>query len=203
MATITMLQMVADYAKKDYISCSANKKHKNMTKLIVHVLSYEENYIRSAFREILTFLSISPLHLHRVGRTCCSHFGRPVHPGMRKMMCMPYQSCCSCILTRWRILSLCSLPQGISTMPGTNYELWKVCPMAYVRNSPTDSTRCTTTLVCSMAFGVNGHWNYLHEVWSWTEWDNWNNSETGNSENLGLQLAYLPWHHRRLEQDER
>ena len=82
-----MLQIVADYAKKYYISCSANKKHKNMTTLIFHVLSYEENYIRSAFREILTFLSIS--HLHRVGRTCRSHFGRPVHPGIRKMVCMP------------------------------------------------------------------------------------------------------------------
>ena len=96
MATTSMLQMVADYAKKHYISCSANKKHKNMTKLMFHVLSYEDNYIRSAFREILTFLSISPLHLHHIGPTCRSHFGRPVHPGMRKMMCMPCQSCCSC-----------------------------------------------------------------------------------------------------------
>ena len=86
MATISMLQMVADYAKKDYISCSANKKHKNMKKLIFHV--FEKNYVRSAFREILTFLSISPLHLHRVGRTCRSHFGRPVHPGMHKIVCM-------------------------------------------------------------------------------------------------------------------
>ena len=92
-ATISVLQMVADYAKKDYILCSANKKHKNMTKLIFHVLLYDENYIRSAFREILTFLSISPRHVHRVGRTCRSHFGRPVHPGM---VCMPCQSCCSC-----------------------------------------------------------------------------------------------------------
>ena len=48
-----------------------------MTKLIFRVLSDEENYIRSAFREILTFLSISPLHLHHVGRNCRSHFGRP------------------------------------------------------------------------------------------------------------------------------
>ena len=79
-----MLQMVADYTKKDYISSSANKKHKNITKLIFHVLSYEENYIRSAFHEIPTFLSISP--------TCRSHFGRPVHPGIRKMVCMPCQS---------------------------------------------------------------------------------------------------------------
>ena len=116
MATISMLQMVVDYAKKDYISCSTNKKHKNMTQLIFHV----ENYIRSAFREILTFLNNSPLHLHHAGRTCRSHFGRPVHPGMRKMVCMPCQSCCSCILTRWRIWSLCSLPQGMSTMPGMN-----------------------------------------------------------------------------------
>ena len=96
MATISMLQMVADYAKKDYSSCSAKKTHKNMTKLIFHVLSYEENYIRSAFREILTFLSISPLHLHHVERTCHFNFSRPVHLGMRKMVCMPCQSCCSC-----------------------------------------------------------------------------------------------------------
>ena len=96
MATISMLQMVADDAKKGYILCSANKTHKNMTKFIFDVLSYKENYIRTVFREIVTFLSISPLNFHYVGRTCRSHFGRPVHPGMRKMVCMPCQSCCSC-----------------------------------------------------------------------------------------------------------
>ena len=46
---------------------------------------------------------------------------------------------------------------GMSTMPGTHstiYELRKASPVAYVRNSSMDSTRCTTTLVCSMAFEV-------------------------------------------------
>ena len=87
-ATINMLQMVADYVKKDYISCSANKKHKNMTKLIFHVLSYEENYVRSEFREILTFLSISPLHLHHVGRTCRCHLS-----GLSTLACTKWCAC--------------------------------------------------------------------------------------------------------------
>ena len=46
-----MLQMVADYAKKVSISCSANKKHKNMNKLIFHV--FEKNYVRSGLLKLI------------------------------------------------------------------------------------------------------------------------------------------------------
>ena len=95
-------------------------------KIIFHVpryvLSYEENYIRSAIREIRTFLCISPLHRHHVGRTWRSHFSRPVHPGMRKMVCMPCQSCCRacpiCPVCHWATLSLGKLwitPRSMST----------------------------------------------------------------------------------------
>ena len=43
MATISMLQMVADYAKKDYISCSANKLP---CPLAIWVFALDDNLVK-------------------------------------------------------------------------------------------------------------------------------------------------------------
>ena len=106
-------------------------------------------------------------------------------------------------LTLWRRWSLRSLPQDMSTMPSlhsTTCDLWKGYLMRV--------TWVTCELHRRAAHGApqhwsvrwhltwRGYWNYLHEVWSRTEWDHRNYTETWNSQNLS-------WNHGRLGRDER